>query len=83
MNPARTICLGAIRGYQWVFSPLKAALFGSAGCCRFSPTCSHYAFEAIQSHGVLRGAALAARRVLRCHPWGGAGHDPVPSPRLR
>lgn len=83
MNPLKLICLGSIRAYQWGFSPLKAALLGTAGCCRFSPTCSHYAFEAIQTHGVATGLALAGRRVLRCHPWGGAGPDPVPAPRAR
>jgi len=48
------------------------------GNCRFQPTCSEYAIEALQTHGVLRGAWLAARRIGRCHPWGGSGYDPVP-----
>lgn len=46
--------------------------------CRFTPTCSQYAKEAIQKHGPLRGLYLAIRRLLRCHPWGGCGYDPVP-----
>ncbi len=46
--------------------------------CRFSPSCSGYAIEAWARHGVLRGSWLAGRRLLRCHPWGGCGHDPVP-----
>lgn len=46
--------------------------------CRYDPTCSSYAIEALQIHGVLKGALLAARRIGRCHPWGGAGYDPVP-----
>jgi putative membrane protein insertion efficiency factor len=67
----------AIRGYQVIFAPLKA-MMGIQGCCRFTPTCSNYAKDAICSHGVCRGLGLSARRVLRCHPWGGMGPDPVP-----
>ena len=46
--------------------------------CRFQPTCSDYAAQALTLHGPLRGGALAARRLCRCHPWGGSGYDPVP-----
>lgn len=46
--------------------------------CRFHPSCSSYAIEALRTHGLLAGVALAARRIARCHPWGGAGYDPVP-----
>ena len=49
--------------------------------CRFTPTCSAYGIEAVETHGALRGGALAARRVLRCHPWGRFGYDPVPPER--
>lgn len=46
--------------------------------CRFTPSCSTYAVEALKKHGPLKGLYLAVRRILRCHPWGGCGHDPVP-----
>lgn len=71
-----------IRAYRVVFAPIKAVT-GLQGCCRYSPTCSHYVEEAIRLHGVGRGLGLGARRVLRCHPWGGMGFDPVPPAPLR
>jgi hypothetical protein len=46
--------------------------------CRYSPSCSQYAIEALERHGAIKGGWLAAKRLLRCHPWGGHGHDPVP-----
>lgn len=61
-----------IRGYQVGISPFLPA------ACRYTPTCSEYAAQAIQRHGAVRGGWLATRRLLRCHPWGGSGHDPVP-----
>ncbi|MDH3491555.1 MAG: membrane protein insertion efficiency factor YidD [Gammaproteobacteria bacterium] len=51
------------------------------GNCRYQPTCSSYAIEALQTHGALRGGWLAAKRMGRCHPWGGSGYDPVPGTR--
>jgi len=74
----KLILIGLVRIYQWVFSPLKNALFGAAGCCRYHPTCSCYAVDALRAHGALRGSWLGFRRLLRCHPWGGSGFDPVP-----
>lgn len=68
----RTVLLIAIRFYQRWISPL----LGSQ--CRFYPTCSHYAAEAIERYGALKGAWLAVRRILRCHPWHPGGFDPVP-----
>ena len=72
--PARLVLLAAIRTYQLTLS----AWLG--GQCRFSPTCSRYAEEAIRSLGATRGSFLAARRVLRCNPFGRGGLDPVPQP---
>lgn len=61
-----------IRFYQVAISPMLPA------ACRYTPTCSQYAIEAIRIHGPFRGLWLAIRRILRCHPWGGSGYDPVP-----
>jgi hypothetical protein len=70
----------ALRLYRAVVSPVLAAIFAPMGFgCRYTPTCSEYALEAVRRHGAARGAWLAARRVCRCQPWGGCGHDPVPS----
>lgn len=66
-----------IRVYRVVFAPLKV-MAGVQGCCRYTPSCSTYMEEAVCRHGVCRGFDLGMRRVLRCHPWGGAGFDPVP-----
>jgi putative membrane protein insertion efficiency factor len=74
---ASLVLQGAIRAYQLLVSPLLPP------SCRFLPTCSDYAFEAIGRHGALCGLALAARRLARCHPWGGSGYDPVPDPGPR
>ena len=64
--------IGLVRIYQWFISPFLPP------SCRFYPTCSHYAIEALQRHGALKGFWLALRRVTRCHPWNAGGHDPVP-----
>lgn len=60
------------RCWQWTFSAVLPP------SCRFSPSCSHYGIEALRRHGLLKGLWLTAGRILRCHPWGGSGHDPVP-----
>ena len=61
-----------IRGYQTLISPI----FPST--CRYTPTCSHYSIEALRTHGLVRGAWLAIKRIGSCHPWGSSGYDPVP-----
>jgi uncharacterized protein len=72
MNLGQRILIGIIRGYQIGLSPF----FGSQ--CRFSPTCSEYARQAVAKHGALKGAWLGIRRIGRCHPYHPGGHDPVP-----
>lgn len=64
--------LWLIRAYQLIISPMLPR------SCRFEPSCSHYGFEAIQKHGVIKGVGLAFWRVCRCNPWGKGGYDPVP-----
>jgi uncharacterized protein len=78
VNPAQHILILAIRAYRLTISPAQVFLFGATGGCRFTPTCSQYALEAIRERGALTGGWLAARRICRCHPWGNCGHDPVP-----
>ncbi|HAB16990.1 MAG TPA: membrane protein insertion efficiency factor YidD [Verrucomicrobiota bacterium] len=78
MNLAQHVALTGLRIYRRVLSPLKNALLGCPETCRFTPTCSQYAGEAIERHGVVVGSAYSIRRLCRCHPWGGVGLDPVP-----
>ena len=68
----KTALLWLIRGYQATISRVIPPV------CRFQPTCSAYAYEAIETHGAFRGGWLAVRRLARCQPWGGSGFDPVP-----
>jgi putative membrane protein insertion efficiency factor len=72
VSPLGHILRGAIGFYRLFVSPILPR------SCRYHPTCSAYAMEAILRHGVVRGTGLAAWRLARCHPWGGSGHDPVP-----
>lgn len=79
MNLAQFTLIGAVRTYRVIISPVLTAVFTPLGFgCRFHPTCSQYAAEAIRTHGACKGMWLAARRLCRCHPWGGSGDDPVP-----
>ena len=68
----RRLAILPIRIYLKIISPLLP------GVCRYRPTCSEYMAEAIQTHGIVKGLYLGTRRLLRCHPWGGSGYDPVP-----
>ncbi|MBT8336186.1 MAG: membrane protein insertion efficiency factor YidD [Gemmatimonadetes bacterium] len=68
----RRVLIGFVRLYQVGISPLTPP------SCRYTPSCSAYAVEALERHGALRGSWMAMRRILRCHPWGGSGYDPVP-----
>lgn len=68
-----SVVLAPVRFYRRYLSPLKPS-----PSCRFHPTCSEYAIQAVETHGVLKGLALATWRVLRCHPFNPGGHDPVP-----
>ena len=68
----KTVLIGALRAYQYAVRPMLGAN------CRFHPSCSDYAREAIERHGAIQGTALALRRIGRCHPWHPGGYDPVP-----
>ncbi|WPZ21368.1 membrane protein insertion efficiency factor YidD [Sulfitobacter faviae] len=72
MTPLAALLALPVRGYRLIFSPWVGHN------CRYQPTCSAYALEALQKHGGLRGGWLAARRIVRCHPWGQSGIDNVP-----
>lgn len=75
MSAAAIVLTGGVLFYRKLISPLLPK------CCRYTPTCSTYALEALRVHGAVYGSWLTLRRILRCHPWGGSGYDPVPPPR--
>ena len=68
---AKSFVLGLLRAYKWTLSPMLPP------SCRYVPTCSEYAMEAVERHGVMRGSWMALLRILRCHPFVKGGHDPV------
>jgi putative membrane protein insertion efficiency factor len=76
-DPLGILLVAIARGWQLTFSLILPP------SCRFQPSCSAYAIEAVRLHGGFRGGWLAIRRILRCHPWGGHGFDPVPEPDAR
>ena len=69
---AAKLLMGLIQFYRYAISPLIPPR------CRYTPTCSQYALEAIRKYGAIKGGWLALKRICRCHPWGGHGHDPLP-----
>ncbi|MDR2848067.1 MAG: membrane protein insertion efficiency factor YidD [Bacteroidales bacterium] len=71
-HPIKYLLVMLVKFYQYCISPLTPA------SCRYTPTCSQYAIEALQKYGALKGGWLALKRILRCHPWGGHGYDPLP-----
>jgi hypothetical protein len=73
MSPLARLLRLPIHAYRLLVAPVLGP------SCRFAPSCSDYALEALATHGAVRGAWLALRRLLRCHPWGGSGFDPVPA----
>lgn len=74
MNLLQRLLIGLVKLYRLTLSPLVGQH------CRFTPTCSQYAIEALETHGALRGSLLTVQRLGRCHPWCEAGYDPVPPP---
>ena len=71
-RPMRNVLVSLIKLYRMLLSPYLGQQ------CRFTPSCSRYAMEALQRHGAIKGTWLSVKRLARCHPWGGSGHDPVP-----
>lgn len=72
LNALNFLIIGLVRAYQLTISPLFP------GACRYVPTCSQYMIEAVRKYGPFTGFLLGVKRISRCHPWGGHGHDPVP-----
>ena len=72
MRLAQNAAMGLIRVYQWTIGPALPP------ACRFQPTCSRYAYQAIERYGVFKGGWLTVKRLARCQPFGGSGYDPVP-----
>ena len=63
--------IGLVKGYQYLISPLLGQN------CRYTPTCSQYSIQAIEKYGIFKGIWLSTKRISKCHPWGGSGHDPL------
>jgi len=76
-SPLKLVLIGLLKGYRFAISPLYGQV------CRYHPTCSAYALQAVETHVAIRGVYLAARRVMRCHPWAAGGYDPVPQHNLK
>jgi putative membrane protein insertion efficiency factor len=74
------ILISILRFYKIAISPIFENLFGKG--CRFTPTCSTYTIEALSKYGSVKGTVLGFKRVIRCHPWGGTGWDPIPNKQI-
>jgi len=79
LDVPKSVLIVVIRLYQLTLPPARIFLFGPAAGCRFTPSCSRYAMEAVREHGAIAGSRLAVKRICRCHPLRAAGHDPVPA----
>jgi uncharacterized protein len=79
MNLAQHLLVFGVRLYRWTLSPAKNVIFGPFSQCRFTPSCSQYALEAVKTHGAATGTVMGLKRICRCHPWGDSGYDPVPT----
>ncbi len=77
MNPVSRVLARPLLWLVWLYRNAISPLLGAH--CRFQPTCSAYAEEALRTHGAFKGGWLVLRRISRCHPWGGSGYDPVPA----
>jgi putative membrane protein insertion efficiency factor len=82
VNAGQHILILGVRLYQWLVSPVLRVVFGLLARCRYEPSCSAYAIQALRVHGVLAGSWLALKRIGRCQPWGSCGHDPVPGKKF-
>jgi putative membrane protein insertion efficiency factor len=82
VNAGQHILISAVGLYQWLVSPVLRVVFGPLARCRYEPSCSAYAIEALRVHGALAGSWLALKRIGRCQPWGSCGHDPVPAKKF-
>jgi putative membrane protein insertion efficiency factor len=78
MNFGQHILIFFVRIYRVTLSPVLTVVFGPNGGCRYTPSCSRYALEAIQTHGAISGSWMSLKRICRCNPFGGCGHDPAP-----
>ncbi len=77
-NAVASVLIFGVQLYRWTLSPLKTAVFGVGAGCRFRPTCSAYAIDCFKTLPLRKAIGFACWRILRCHPWGGSGYDPVP-----
>lgn len=73
----KKIAIGVIKGYKILVSPILDRIFGSGNVCRYTPTCSEYAIQAIEKYGVIKGGFLAIKRIISCNPLSKGGHDPL------